>query len=411
MFGLPNASHADVPVPPNVLNPQSLPEAWNVIRLASVNVERLIQEHRLSEVLEQISLLSPALRALGRLTNGPDIALIPKETTRALGWINAIAQTSIQKSQNATEDGFKSLKVILDDLAKHYDPKVVSAEIYTCPLHPDFLSPEAKTPCGKCGGSLFPRRIPYSFIYVAPGPPTIELSATASGPIEAGKKVEVKIRLARHDHSPVLSSELAVTHTQPIHLLLEEPSLSDYHHENPVATTTPGEYVFSFTPAKTAPYRIWAHLIPYATGTPEWPTVDLPSSGEAGSPGETENRFTATVEGYRFELALDRGNHIPLIAGQTRNLFITVSDSAGQPVKTLEPLMNAFAHVVGFYGDYRTVVHLHPTGGDVLNPTARGGPGMVVQFFPPQPGFVRLYCQIQIGGKTILAPFNVNVAP
>lgn len=410
-LSLPRTGVADVPVPPNVLNPQSIPEAWNVIRLATANVDRLIQERRLEEVIEQISMLAPSLRTLGRLTNGPDIAVIPKEATRALGWINAIALTSNQKSQTATEDGFKSLKAILDELARHYDPKVVHAEIYACPVHPDFLSREPGATCDKCGLRLFPRRIPYSFIYTVPGEPTTVLTATASGPIEAGKKVEVKVRLVHRDQSPVLVSDLAVTHTKPIHLLVEDPSLSDYHHENPVETGTPGEYVFSFTPARTAPYRIWANIIPYATGMQELPYTDLPSPTPPAALGDTENRFTTDADGFHFELALNQGNHIPLSAGKTRAIFITVTDSTGQPVKTLEPVMNAFAHLVAFYGDYETVVHLHPAGGDILNPAARGGPGMTFQFFPPKPGFVRLYCQVQIGGKTILAPFNLNAAP
>src|SRR5438045_606968 len=78
------------------------------------------------------------------------------------------------------------------------------------------------------------------------------------GPLVAGKKAEIKIKLARGDNSPVLSADLMVMHTQPIHLLIEEPGLGDYHHEHPVPTNTPGEYAFSFTPLKSSPYRIWA---------------------------------------------------------------------------------------------------------------------------------------------------------
>jgi hypothetical protein len=88
-----------------------------------------------------------------------------------------------------------------------------------------------------------------------------------------------------------------------------------------------------------------------------------------------------------------------------------VTEANGEPVKILEPVMNAFAHLVGFYDDYQTVVHLHPAGGDILNAELRGGPSLGFQFFPPKSGFIRLYCQVSIGGKMLFAPFNLNIAP
>jgi hypothetical protein len=296
-------------------------------------------------------------------------------------------------------------------LGKQYEPSVVQAEIFMCPMHPDFVSAKASTPCGKCGMALVKRRIPYSFVYTLPGEPSVMLSATASGPCEAGKKLEVKVRLARKDGAPVLLNDLMVMHTQPIHLLIEEGGLSDYHHEHPVPTEVPGEYAFSFTPAQTMPYRIWADIVPMATGIQELPHADLSSPGKAARPQDTANRFTATVEGYAFALTLAGGNHNAVHAAKTRTMSISVTDANGQPVKSLEPVMNAFAHLVGFYEDGETVVHIHPSGGDILNAELRGGPALAFQFYPPKAGFLRLYCQVSIGGKMLFAPFNLNVVP
>ena len=67
--------------------------------------------------------------------------------------------------------------------------------------------------------------------------------------------------------------------------------------------------------------------------------------------------------------------------------------------------------LVGFYEDYQTVVHLHPAGGDVLNPDLRGGPTLGFILFAPRAGFIRLYCQVSIGGRLLFAPFNLNVGP
>lgn len=403
---------ADVAVPANILNPDSAPEAWNVIRLATKNVDQLLEEKRLAEVPVQISFCSPALRALARFPESVEaVAQVEAKTARALTSVNALARAAQENNPVGAQAALASLRAVLDEIARHFDPKIVTADIFSCPLHSDFVSANAKAPCGKCGRILFPRRIPYSFIYTKPGEPTMRMTATASGPVEAGKKIDVKMRLEKTDKSPVRSSDLLLMHTEFIHLLIENPSLGDYHLVHPKATDTPGEYIFSFTPKKTAPYRIWADIVPLATGVQELPFVDLPSKGKAEPVSDTGNRFVSSAGGYQFELLLVGGNHLPAKAGQVRRLNVTVTKPDGPPVTSLEPVMNAFSHLVGFYGDYQTVVHLHPTGGDILNQELRGGPSLSFMFFPPKPGFIRLHCLVMIDGQRLFAPFNLNVVP
>ena len=403
---------SDPVVPGNILDPKTAPEAWNVIRLATNNIERLIEENRLSEIPVQASYCSPSLRTLARLaTTAEAAAQVGPQTARAIEWLGAIARGAEGNSLPSTKDGLAKLRLVLTDIARYFDPKAVASDIFFCPMHSDFVSEQAATPCAKCSMSLLTRRIPYSFIYTKPGEPTTRMTATASAPIEAGRKVDVKVRMEKADKSPVTHDDLIVMHTQPIHLLIEDPSLGDYHHEHPVPTKTPGEYAFSFTPGKTAPYRIWADMVPTATGVQELPFADLPSSGKGGQAAHTENRYTSSVDGYNFTLTLGKGNHIPIQAQQARGMTVKIEDADGKPMTTLEPVMNAFAHLVGFYSDYKTVVHLHPSGGDVLNPDLRGGPALSFVFFPPKAGFIRLYCQVSVGGKMLFAPFNVNVEP
>jgi hypothetical protein len=143
----------------------------------------------------------------------------------------------------------------------------------------------------------------------------------------------------------------------------------------------------------------------------ELPFTDLPSSGKGDPVTDTGNRFSCTAGRLEFKMALRGENGNPVHARQTCGIEINVTDSGGQPVTRLQPLMNAFAHLVGFYDDYHTVVHLHPSGGDVLNPDLRGGPRLSFVFYPPKPGFIRLYCQVCINGEFVFAPFNVNITP
>jgi len=416
---------ADPPVPGNLLNPESAVQAWNAIRISTDNVERLIAERRLEEIAVQISFSSPSLRALERHVASPEArAQVKEEAAGALATVVSLARFSIQKNQSGAEESFKTLREQLKNLARHFDPKTVAADVYFCPMHPDSISEKSGDACPKCAMTLVSRRVPYSFIYMKPGEPTIRMTAEADGPIVAGRKTEVTVRLTRPGSGataspplppwmcgggvgPVGPKDLMVMHTQPVHLLLEEPGLLDYHHEHPVATGTPGEYKFSFTPTKSSPYRIWADIVPMATGIQEMPFVDLPSEGKPGSIADKTDSLASTVEGFTFELS----SVGPLVANQTCRLGISIRDSDGKPVVRLEPVMNAFAHLVGFYDDFKTVVHLHPLGGDILNPDLRGGPALGFKIFPPKPGFIRLYCQVSVDGRMLFAPFSVTVQP
>ena len=398
----------DLPIPANVLDPRSPAEAWNVIHLSTANVDRLLGERRFQEVPAQIALCSPALRALARSTGTVETK---GAADRALGWVVAIASASLEKNEPRAAESMAKLRILLGQLEPLFDPKSVKGAIFLCPMHPDILAEDERTPCSRCGMALMPRRIPYSFIYLKPGKPSLAISASVRCPIEAGRKTAVKVQLKNGDGSPVQPADLMVLHTQPIHLLIEDPSLGDYHHEHPVPTGTPGEYTFTFTPKKSAPYRVWADVVPLMTGVQELPFVDLPCAEKGGVVADTGNRFKSSAGGLTFTLTF-AGGVTNLPRAQTAcGMEITITGADGRPMKQLEPLMNAFAHLVGFYDDFQTVVHLHPGGGDILDAEARGGPTLPFTFFPPRAGFIRLYCQVQVNGESVFAPFNVNVEP
>lgn len=404
-----------VPVPEAVLNPQSAPEAWNVLRLASANIDRLVREDRLSEVADQASLCPPSLRLLARLaestTKRQETAV---GSVRAGSAINSLAQACVAGDRAGADAALTKLHAALDSLAVGEDPQVVRAEIYSCPMHSDVLSAAVGAPCPKCGMALLLRRIPYSFVYAAPpGEPSMSLTANADGIPTAGQNLRVKVRLMRKDGTPVTDGDLLVAHTQRIHLLIVDPTLEDYHHEHPASAGTPGEYQFAFTPGKTSSYRIFADVVPAATGIQEYVSADLPLLNTASHQESTviqrQNSFETEAGNLRFQLITGEGGGTVLRAGQSQALRVVMTEKNGQPVHRLEPVMNAFAHLVGFYEDGRTVVHMHPVGLDVEDSAARGGPTLEFRFYPPKPGYLRLYCQISVDGTMVYAPFGVTV--
>ncbi len=114
------------------------------------------------------------------------------------------------------------------------------------------------------------------------------------------------------------------------------------------------------------------------------------------------------MERFRFQLILAQ----PAIrAGEPVKARLVITRTDGTPYTQLQPVMAAFAHLVGFNEDHKTVLHLHPAGPPVLNEEARGGPELNFQIYAPKAGFTRLFAQVQIEGRPVYASFNVTVLP
>lgn len=234
---------------------------------------------------------------------------------------------------------------------------------------------------------------------------TVKLTLEPATALEAGKTVQVIAKLnAIADGKPLSLDDLKEAHTKKLHLLVVDPTLTDYHHIHPVAGKNPGEYVFDFTPLKNDSYRVWADVIPAATDKQEYVQSDMgaPAKEKAGI-NKTTN-MTATVDGYAFTLTLDGEPK----AGAPVMGNVTVTKD-GQPFTQLEPVMGAFAHVVGFTEDYNSVLHVHPMGKEPTSDAERGGPKLEFHIESEKAGFVKLFAQVRIGGKDIFAPFGVNV--
>jgi hypothetical protein len=402
---------ADVPLPLAVLEPATVPEAWNVIRLATHNIETLLAEKRTDEIATQVSLCSPSLRTLVRLAASAEAKTkLDGLAVAAFGAINSTAAGGIASDLPRAQAGYASLRRTLDEMAGLFDEKTLKAEIYYCQTHPEKVSADPQAACEKCAERFVPRRIPYSFIYTAQGEPTLRATATPDAPLEAGRKTTVKLTLAHADGRPVLPGELLVEHTQRIRLLLVDASLSDFHRAHPQPGSAPGEFTFSFTPRLAGPYRLWVDVTPAATGLAEFPTIDLSSSVAANLVTPLGDDRTHTADGITFRISFDDRQGVSPRARETRLMRLTMNDTAG-PLTRLAPYLSAFAHLTGFYDDNRTLVRLHPEGGPVLREDLRGGPLLGFRFFSPKAGRVRFFCEVVVDGKRIVAPIDAGVSP
>lgn len=237
--------------------------------------------------------------------------------------------------------------------------------------------------------------------------PKIKAEIVKTPVLDKEKNTPVVLRLTYAEGGyPVMEDDLKTTHTRKIHVLTIDPQLQDYAHGHPAATIeTPGEYAFLLKPHTDCTYRAWVDLTP-ANGPQQYAVTDIPGKRDCGA--SPINKFVNTAVdngGYRFALSMDG----PLAKGKMAMLKIAVADKDGQPVEELEPIMGAYAHLVGFYDDYKTLAHLHPTGEEPASQDDRGGPELTFHFMPERRGYMRLFAQFVINGQGIAAPFGVII--
>jgi hypothetical protein len=214
---------------------------------------------------------------------------------------------------------------------------------------------------------------------------------------------EVTLYIQNEIGEPVGIEAFEVVHTEPIHLLIIEPNLSDYHHKHPSVSKESGKYHFTFSPASACSYKIWADV--KRVGKPsQYIPITLNGSEDCKINIDKTPSLSASTAGYDFKLNID-GN---LKAGEQITASLHISRD-GNPVNTLEPLMGAFAHLVGFYDDYQAIAYIHPMGTEPKDDTERGGPELNFHINPDRAGLLRLFAQVKIKDVEIFVPFNLNI--
>lgn len=237
-------------------------------------------------------------------------------------------------------------------------------------------------------------------------PATIKTEIVSPLP-SAGKSAPVVIRLTDSRGKPVTFDDLKVAHTEKLHLLIVDESLSDYHHEHPKPAEKPGEYRFAFDPRFGGEYRLWADVVPVATGKQEFSRAGMRISGSPAPRAETTNMVVEDGN-LRFELSTEDGE--PLRVGKASLVKAKVTKD-GRDFTELEPIMGAFAHVVAFPSDRESIAHVHPMGKEPKEATERGGPLLSFHIAPEKPGYHKIFLQTQIDGRDHFAAFGMKIEP
>jgi hypothetical protein len=290
--------------------------------------------------------------------------------------------------------------------------------------HMDFrVDPRAGNAIEFCD-PLNPQFIP---VVAARSPVTMSLSTAA--PAVAGREIAATVTLKTGSGKPVAPEDLLVTHTRQLHLLIVDPSLSDYQHVHPEPTRTPGEWSFSFTPRAGGVYRVFGDFTPAATGRGLYASVDLnvgpalgrlaeasgegraaapsiaPEQAATARPADQRQPYGVERDGVTYTLATVPN---PARATQPVDLRFALTRADGGAVP-LEPVMGAFAHLVAFDADRSGFAHLHPNEVDLAKVPDAKSPVLNFKLTIPRAGRYVIWAQVKLGGEERFVPFDLGV--
>ena len=237
-----------------------------------------------------------------------------------------------------------------------------------------------------------------------PNAPMAEATADAAGSFGSGKPVTVTLHVSdMMSGKPMDADSFSIVHTEKMHVLGVDPSLTDYSHSHPAPEAKAGDWRFSFTPKFNRPYHLWLDVTPLR-GAHQYVMVTL-NGGAATVPVEKTPALTAASGDIQATMSFDA----PLRVGEASMGHIAIQ-RGGKPFAALEPLMGAYGHIVGISEDWATIAHVHPMGTEPTSPGDRGGPTLDFHLEPKHAGFLKLFAQVRVDGHDVFLPFGANVA-
>lgn len=263
--------------------------------------------------------------------------------------------------------------------------------------HMDFRV-DAKNPIEFCD-PLNPQFIP---VVEVASPVSMQLQAS---PASTGHEVIATLQLHTSSGKPIGPPDLLVVHTERLHLLIIDPSLTDYQHVHPTPTAKAGEWAFRFTPRSSGAYRIFADFTPAATNRGLYANAELKVDGDAKLAGDRKPGWVVERNGLRYSLTPARE---PVKAAAVTDLTFTVTRNDHGPV-TLEPVMGAYAHLVAFDEARSGFAHLHPTEIGLTPAPNPEHPTLHFKITIPRAGRYVIWAQIIVGGRETFVPFWFEV--
>lgn len=205
---------------------------------------------------------------------------------------------------------------------------------------------------------------------------------------------------------PLSDDEIATTHTQKVHTMVIDNSLSDYHHLHPEYDPARKAFVCQFTPNLQAPYRMWNDFTICNESKPTQIKTDISAVRSYSVPPRIAHTNHLEGAGVSIDIASDK----PLRAGEEAILTVTIRNSSSLPVADLEPIMGAYGHLAGFSRDGNFFIHSHPMGLPPQSNAELGTGELRFHLTPPVDDSTKFFLQVKRHGQIMTIPFGQMVA-
>ncbi len=241
------------------------------------------------------------------------------------------------------------------------------------------------------------------FIPVVAARSPVAMTVEWGAPLQTGQPARGTVVLKTATGKPIEPADLLIAHTRKLHLLVVDPTLTDYQHLHPEPGEQRGEWIFQWTPRGSGAYRVFADFTPAATARGLYASAEaIVAKGEGRVVAVPADDARST---YDFALTPATPG---LKSGQPIDLKFTIVRRGGGPVP-MEPVMGAFAHLVAFDSDRTGFAHLHPMETDLLKAPDATKPELNFKITIPQPGRYVIWAQVSLAGREAFVPFEFQV--
>jgi len=238
---------------------------------------------------------------------------------------------------------------------------------------------------------------------------TLQAPAT----IEPGRPVHLTYRLTQaRDGAPF--ADIAISHEEPMHLIVVSRDLVQFQHIHPQPTGVPGEYAVDATFPVSGTYFLYNQFSRH--NGQEVLLSDMLTAGAPSAEGGrlAVDRTPKVIDDVR--VALEGAG--ALAAGQDATLTFRLEDArTGDGLSNLRPYLGAAAHVAILSEDAQTFVHTHGespsmamAGADGAPSAGTYGPDIAFHNTFPMPGLYKVWGQFATSdGQVVTADFVVPV--
>lgn len=217
-----------------------------------------------------------------------------------------------------------------------------------------------------------------------------------------GKETTFVLRLSTSTGGPLAYDDIAVSHTERIHAMIIDQTLGDYQHLHPLDGGAPGTFLFTHTPQRAGRYDFYLDFIPLKTAK----RTLLAGTFEVEAK-ESDSSAENPLADAPFTVSLNYPDS-RLIVGQSVELTLEIKPLEDGQALTLDPVMDAYAHLVAFSAERNGFAHFHPTAlpGSTPDPEDLK---LDFRFSVEEPGAYRVWAQFSVDGIERFVPFDLTM--